>query len=161
MASTYADSLNTCPHLPYAAVRKGGYITWHHHTYLYQGLNGMHNMVSSTRYVDTGRSLAFRLRVCEKVVYFSYWIFIWDFDILLAVPRLWRLGAFLSSRMLRFVPRTICVGFVVDKVTLEHVCFQYFDFSCQYCSTTAPHYCINLQSTPYNLSNWHRRQKTH
>jgi len=62
-------------------------------------------------------------------VYFSYWILLWNFDILLAVPRLRRLGAFLSSRMLGFVSRTICVGFVVDKVTLEHVCFQYFDFS--------------------------------
>jgi len=41
MASTYADSLNTCPQLPYAAVRKGGYNTQRRHTFLYQGLNGM------------------------------------------------------------------------------------------------------------------------
>ena len=54
-------------------------------------------------------------------MYFSYWILLWNFDTLLAVPRLWRLGAFLSSRMLGFVSRNICVGFVVDKVTLEHV----------------------------------------
>ena len=48
--------------------------------------------------------------------------------LLLALSRLRRLGAFLSPRMPGFVSRTICVGFVVDKVTLGHVCFQYFDF---------------------------------
>jgi len=61
-------------------------------------------------------------------VYFSYWILLCNFDILLAVPRLRRLGAFLSSRMPGFVSRTICFGFVADKWTLEHVCCQYFDF---------------------------------
>lgn len=50
-------------------------------------------------------------------MYFSYWILLWNFDILLAVLELRRLGAFLASRMPGCVSRTLCVGFVVDKVT--------------------------------------------
>jgi hypothetical protein len=73
-------------------------------------------------------------------VYFSYWILLRNFDILLAVPRIKRLGAFLSSRMPGFVSRTICVGFVVDKVTLGHVFSQYFDFS----RSVSFHHCAIL-----------------
>jgi hypothetical protein len=59
--------------------------------------------------------------------YFPY--LLWNFDILLAMPGLWRLGAFLASRMPGFVSRTICVGFVAVKVTGLFPVFRFFAVS--------------------------------
>jgi hypothetical protein len=58
---------------------------------------------------------------------------------LIAVPRLRRLVAYLSPRRPGFFPRSVHVGFVVDKVALGQVFLPSTSvFPCQFHSTGSP-----------------------
>ena len=162
MAPTYADSLNTCPQLPYAAVRSG-HTTWHCHSFSYQGLNGIQNndLLDILDLSILSEALDSDHVLRERCV-----LFLLDF-----ITEFWYPAGRAEDQAVRRLP------FIADA----RVCFQ--DNLCWICggqsdtgtrlfpvlrffavSFVPPlRYTTVLSHPPtlYNLSNWHHRQTTH
>ena len=51
------------------------------------------------------------------------------------------------------VPRSFCVGFVVDELALVQVFPELFGFLCLHRSTSVPYVFIHLPPTVHDLSN--------